>query len=107
MRVRYTHKQLRHGWNLRANQKIIALQETPRHFHSLQTGIRDLDRHYPRFGRKTNRLELDRFAVDGSFTQVGNRQGEAESGKCLAWLDIDFLGEILVLRANLRRGRAR
>ena len=88
------------------NDETITLQHAIGHFHLARPAMGKIHRDHSGFGRETDCLELDVFAVNETLAQILEREGETKSGEGLARLHLNFFGPILqfILLALLRRG---
>src|SRR2546430_404887 len=93
------------------HNESVALERAPGHFNAVEPAVGNFHGHNLRFERwerrKTDGLELDLFAAQEPLAQIAQYQGEPESCKRPALFNVDLVGHILVVFANMSSGGPR
>src|SRR5215470_4386386 len=92
------------------NDETIASQRASRHFQAVNPTVGNCHGHNVRAKRwewrKTDRFELNLFAIKEAFAQITQGHGEPEPGKRLARLNVNLFGHILMVFANVCAGNS-
>src|SRR5207253_9735446 len=90
------------------DNEAIALHQTPRHRYTVNLAVRNCHCYNLRAKRweirKTDCLELNVFAFQEAFAQITQGKAEPKPGKRPTRFNIDLLGHILVILADVCAG---
>ena len=92
------------------HNESVALERSPGHLNAVEPAVGKFNGHNLRLERwerrKTDRLELYLFAVQEPLAQITQYESEPESCKRAALFNIDLVGYILVVFANVSSRRS-